>query len=501
MTSTSQHFLTLWIRTDTSSFTQYDPISGQGGNSAIETTAVLVNNITHMLATHPGGVSTADIHACFAKTQEKRQPRVKQLCQNSIDEQKFASVATPVRDAAVKVLLPYINFDVMLDKRSNDIEDAHRLDMLPVPKRPTAIPFYDELPAYPLASGKLAKIIAATALLAIFFAAQWFMKIDLEAFSATGTFWGQPLKRTFTGIPQIDSTLSRLVCGLSGFVSGSNATMKLQCFYFLANILPMVYIMTVEGYRNGNHLALVSMPVVFGIAYQLFGIGMVAPLYFLLSMYTGSRKIYTRTTGRAIHSTVAKGLLPAVLLGYVIPALAMFIPHDSNISKQNTIAFWLASPVYVAGLTWVFSRVVERISSKPTASLDWELFGNKDLVPLQAGYAMVIAATTATHLCSILYARSNASVSLVPTVGAVGENGGIYDWFKYNMVLYFAAILVWCLYSVFELRRLGYVTTEKAMKAAVAVLVGQVTVGPGATYAGLWAWREDVIASLVMDGK
>ncbi|KAK7413086.1 hypothetical protein QQX98_008034 [Neonectria punicea] len=52
------------------------------------------------------------------------------------------------------------------------------------------------------------------------------------------------------------------------------------------------------------------------------------------------------------------------------------------------------------------------------------------------------------------------------------------------------------LYSVWDLRRLGYIRSSQAVKAAVSVVVGEALVGSGATWAGLWYWREDKIAHI-----
>ncbi|ORY54546.1 uncharacterized protein BCR38DRAFT_453412 [Pseudomassariella vexata] len=49
---------------------------------------------------------------------------------------------------------------------------------------------------------------------------------------------------------------------------------------------------------------------------------------------------------------------------------------------------------------------------------------------------------------------------------------------------------------VWELWCQGYITTSRALRAASAVVLGQLFVGSGATWVGLWRWREDIITGL-----
>lgn len=462
-------------------------------------------------ATPDGAVPTVEqIHACFAATQAKREPRAWKLVHASHAEQSTAALEGAITEAFLNLLGPHMSVDQKVNPWTTNIEAGHRLEMLPVPKRARFVPFQDELPATPLASsGKDIKILTAAALLMLFGVAQVSLVLHPDIFLPSNTFQGSPLKESFTGIPAIDVFLHALVYCFSEPVAGASPHQHLQCVYFLINLLPVVFIMTVESYRNGSWLSPVSLPVLYGIAYQTMGIGKILPLYFLISLYPTSNKIYTRTTGRPIPAAVAKALVPALCLGAVLPTVAMFMPHADPVAHQNAIAFWQPLPVYVALLTWGFSRLIgmaEGSNKTATALLEQELFEQKDLVPLYAGYTSVFAVSAVSHGYALLYSSRN-SVSLwetflnLPAVRDVGLTGDIAAFFKYDMVLAVAAMLVWGLYSVFELRRLGYVTTAQAVRAGLAVVAGQAVVGPGATYAGLWAWRENAIASSVIDGK
>ncbi|TQN68038.1 FAD-dependent monooxygenase andE [Colletotrichum shisoi] len=482
---------------------KFEPIAGQGGNSAIETAAVLANNLANLLKTCPsGGPCTDQIHNVFLQTQKKREPRVWDLVRASHDEQRYAAMESPLLEFVARYIVPTVSVDDMEAPWSANIEGAHKLDLLDMPKRPHATPFFDELASRPLGSPTLPKLAVAAALCGIFYIAQRVLRLDPEAFAGDRSFLGHPLKSEFTGLAPIDAILSLLTWAFSEATSGPDPNRKLQCFYFMTNLMPIIYIWTVEGYRNGNHLSPVSWPSLFAV-YQLVGIGKVAPIYFLVSLYTTRRGVYARPTGRPIPSSVAKVLPVSLVLGYIVPTTLMFLQYGDSAVQQDAIAFWQPSPVYVSVLTWVLSGALAYVSR--TKSLAWEIFESKDLASLRIGYALCFSATATLHVAAVAYARLSPSVSLVeaflglPTVASMGLGNDLVGFWKYDMLLCFAAVAVWCLYSVYELRRLGYVTTRAAIGAAVLTVAGHVLVGPGATYAALWAWREDVVAGLVKE--
>lgn len=477
-------------------FSQFEPISGQGGNSAIETAAVLVSNLATMLKskTHPMHVSTADIDGVFAKTQATRETRAQALVKASHEEQRFAAMETTLLALFGRYVTPIISIDERLQPWTTNIEGAHKIDVLDVPKRPRAIPYFDELASPPLTPSYTPKIAVAACLYALLYAAQQSLVISPAATSQRFSFLGEDAKTTYTGVASIDNLLSLLVWAFSEQVAGLDPNKRVQCLYFLINLIPLIYIWTVEGYRNGNMKSLVSIPSIFTI-YQLLGIGKVAPVYFLLSVYTSSRSVYVRTTGRPVPSHVAKVILPALCFGYVIPTVLMFLPHEDSTTQQNAIAFWQPSPLYVSLLVWAGSKALRALrASQP---FDLEIFEKKDLPHLQSGYAFCFFATAITHICMSLYIGLSRSISISQSFFNLPSFGGddISGFWKYDMLLCFSSVAVWLFYTIFELRRVGYITTSTAFKAAGSTIASGVLVGPGATYAAVWAWRESVIAS------
>lgn len=469
---------------------------------------MLVSNLVHMMRNNPDGPTTGDIKQAFAETQQKRDARVRWLCESSHKQQYTAAKQEFWTDCLVRLILPFTTYDELMDLWQTTFQKGHVMDVFEVPKRKHCTPYADELPARRLeGNGFISRVagLVTMILLCTIFNVGWriILPVSPEAFQRT-TFFGLSVQETNNSVPSVEMSVKSIDWAYFATSSGANINTRLECLYLLVNLAPLVYIWTIEGYRHGNRLSPVRFPVLFGV-YQIFGIGVVAPVYYLLSLFATGSGNYTRPVGRVVPTSVAKALFPSIMLGYVAPTFMAFIEHKDYVTQQNVVAFWKPFPVYVALLTWSLSHIIEMVA--PTESLP-DLKTPEDLGHLMAGYVAFAAITAITHLSSLVYGYLADPVALwlalfdVPSPRE-GDAGGVVflALLKWHMILCFAAVLVWLLYSVFDLRRLGYITTRTAAYAASAAVVGQVLVGPAATYAGLWAWREKLISELCKQGQ
>lgn len=460
------------------------------------------------LEAHPEGLSDANIDEIFLNTQKQRSPRTWDLVEAANGQQRFEAMETPFLELFIKYVAKHLPVDSLVAGWTKNIEGGQRLDMLSVPTRPHYVPFPDELAAKPLEGSNLIRLGIASLFLLLFVVSRKALTIQPSLFSPT--FVGHELKTTFTGIPAVDTLLSLLVWAFSNGVAGETTNQTVQCLYFMIELLPVVLIWTIEGYRNGNRTSIIALPAIFSIVYQLVGIGSIAPLYYIISIYTSNSLLYTRTTGRAIPVSVARSFLPSLCIGYILPMILMFLPYEDASTHQNYIAFWQPSPTYVCVLTYGISSILARINHKDAYD---SLFELEDVMPLRLTYGVAFTITALSHVSILIYILSNASLSVaeiffrLPSPDSMlnGLNS-MFDFFKWDMTLYFASTAIWSLYSIFELRRTGYITTLQAVRVALVAVAAQVVVGPAAAYIGVWAWREEAIvkvtpmSQVVVDG-
>lgn len=209
------------------------------------------------MKSHPEGLSDEHIDTAFSETQKLREPRAWELVKASHLQQVIEAMETPIFELMAKYYIPILTVDQKFASWAKNIEGAHRLAMLDVPKRFRFIPFLDELPSKPLESSTVPKLVAGVTFGSIFWVAQQALQINPDGW--TSKFVDHPLKETYTGIPAIDFTLSLLVWCFSNGVAGDDPNFRLQCLYFMVMLIPMALIWTIESYRNGNYRSLVSL--------------------------------------------------------------------------------------------------------------------------------------------------------------------------------------------------------------------------------------------------
>ncbi|GME56852.1 Monooxygenase FAD-binding protein [Neofusicoccum parvum] len=486
---------------------KFNPISGQGGNSAIETAATLATEIVNMLKSLPekGTPSNEDITTAFQKTQDLRHERVSTLVKAGHDQQSLMALETPFLEFIATRIVPLSGMEGTLEMFANGALGGRRLPMLPMPKRPRFEPYHDELPAKPLGGNSISKAIAAVVFASLLVVAKKAMSLDPDLFTATPSFLGAPLKTHYTGIPPLDSLLAMLSMAFADSTAGPDPSHPTQFIYLLSFLFPILLIWTIEGYRTANRLTPTALPLLFGLAYQLNGIGVIAPLYFLLNVHTTSRTAHTRAVGRPVPPAVAHAILPATILGYAVPTALIFLPYAAPDTHQALLATWQFVPLWVALLTAGGKAVLELVGGRPGA---FDVYRKRDVAPLREAYKAAFWAGAGVHVAVGAFVALTALPTVTfenvlavpnPLAGGAGLAGleaaeQVFVFVKYDFAFAAAAVALWCLYTVYELRRIGFATTKQALVAAGAVVVGQVVVGPGATYAGLWYWREGVWA-------
>ncbi|GAD92949.1 hypothetical protein PVAR5_1548 [Paecilomyces variotii No. 5] len=472
-----------------------EPLTGQGGNSAIETAASLANHLVAAFERNPDRrLSTEDISNVFASVQQRREGRAWELVRAAHARQRLECMETPLLKFIAKWVIPYFPKGMLMDRWIQTYSPAVSLDMLPQPNRKHTILYHDELLRPPKPRGIFGILLYIAYLLLAFTA----FRLLLLAGKANGTWSlvregimaqlipdvGVQLRQRYTGIEAIDSKLRLLVLIFFPAVTGvSGPEQPLQLLYFLLAMLPLVSIITVEGFRSRNKWTLLALPSLWGALYQLRGIGFIAPLYFLSSTFVSRNAPYFLPARRTIPTPAAKAFLPALIAGFIIPTMLLFFPIEDQGIRQAAIAFWQPAPVYVAVLSVILShaiRVGHSSGNQKTRPQD----PNTDIPYLQTVYQVTGIISACFHLTTILGCLLSPTLSLTK-IFLPGDSfapvarlsDGIFIFLQNDLLLVTVSSLLWCF----------------AITAAGVIASLSVTVGPGATIASVWYWRESVM--------
>ncbi|KAJ5782517.1 hypothetical protein N7457_004291 [Penicillium paradoxum] len=498
---------------------KFEPLTGQGGNSAIETAASLVNHLVSALKTSQSGIlSTTDISKVFEDVQQQRQDRVDTLIKASHARQRVECMETPLVRFVAKYVIPRSSISVVHARWMLTYSPAVSLDMLPLPHTGHEVPYFDELYSQPSSRG-----VFGVFLYAAYFFLAWLGYRRLWAAGEVNGTWdlvgqavqGQsiplaggfeaPLRQVYTGLQPVDLILQTLVTVfLPVLTNSSNPEQPLQTLYFLASLAPLIAIFTVEGFRPRNSWTLLAIPSLWAFLYQLRGIGMIVPLYYAASTWVSAGLPYFSASSRTLPESTARAILPALILGFVVPTILLFFPLANGLNvRQLFIALWQPAPIYVVILTHIFSRGIKFVcSSTPTKTCTTTRSSklNRDIPHLRTLYAMASCISVCFHLGLLLSGVAlgtdfiaKAFIPFDSFAQATSLADGVAVFFQNDFLLAATATLIWSIASVWDLQRIG-ISNVSLWVALPGLILGFLAIGPGATTAAVWYWREEVLS-------
>ncbi|KAF4455187.1 hypothetical protein F53441_2425 [Fusarium austroafricanum] len=478
---------------------KFEPLTGHGGNCAIETAASLVN---HLFAEKASHWDHAHISAAFKAVQDERYERVRWLIKDANDVQNMQAMATPVWAVLAPIMPYFMKLEDLLAMSGSKFVGASRLNDIPMPHRDHTVPFDDELSAKPLPwLGLLSNAFGAVSQGTLF----WLSFRVLRLSGIPTTFDGAPTVTSYTGIPIVDSILA-MFGNIFGVILASESSW-IHMASFMSLLMSTTLDWTIESYRASSAGLFTSYPSIFGLMYQLRGVGKIAPLYHLISVLESALTRSQRPiTSHSTPSEVSKSLPISVGLGLVFPSIAFLWPFENKYVMQKVVAFWQPFPLYVSALTFGLSTILRR---QQTSSLPAEK--HKEPVQdrhegqwiLRHAYTTRATAAAVVHLWIMYKISSNPSLTFSGVFGGLSGlvtapqdtsvAGSIIGFFQRDMLLNAASVLAHNIYRTLDLRRSGYITTNESVSACLASLVAQPVLGPAAVHIGFLGWREDVL--------
>ncbi|KAH8690634.1 hypothetical protein BGW36DRAFT_411451 [Talaromyces proteolyticus] len=489
---------------------KFEPVTGQGGNSAIETAAALTNHLVSGLGEcTSASLTTKEVESIFQKVQVQREARTQSILKDAHARQRFECLETWSLRVFARYVFPYIPKQMLWDSLYNIFCPAVSLRMLPQPKRQRSEPYFDELFRTPSSRGWIGYsvyvlyVIVATRAYRLLFVAgikngTWNLLHD--AMRKDIFTMDIPVRRSYTQNERIDRMLQSLVTVFFAAFTSSSDEQVLQLAYFLSAILPLVAIFTVEGFRNRNKWSLLSVPSIWGLLYQLHGIGFIAPIYFLASAFSSRHAVYFSPTSRRLSTSDAAVILPAVIVGYIVPTLLSFFPIREAYSRQLIIAIWQPAPIFVVILTHIFSRLSKIAACLQNSEKCIPQNINGDIRHLDLIYQVTGIISACFHIALVLgCVVSGNNISLVQMLlprssfaPVANLADGLFIFFQNDYLMAAAAIFLWCWLSIWDLYRVG-LSNVSWKRGLVALVAGFALIGPGATFATVWYWREHIM--------
>lgn len=186
----------------------------------------------------------------------------------------------------------------------------------------------------------------------------------------------------------------------------------------------------------------------------------------------------------------------AVMIGYTLPTVVLFIPWDDPFTLQNIESFWQMSPMLVPLMCNILARF--HSSQRSKAIIQQPRKANEpfpDLAPLKRLYIFTGLLGMLFHVYCVVEVIYDPDLTLstvfwpdfVTQEKTLGE--GVKFMFLIDVWALEVATYIWSCQAVWDLKRVGRTDTD-IPKAAALIAVGTVVIGPGATICAVWYWRE-----------
>lgn len=279
-----------------------------------------------------------------------------------------------------------------------------------------------------------------------------------------------PLRLAYTGHDEVDKTMCTVCSFFHALMGPSHLPLLAETLAGFSASLAFIF---AEAARDQRPF-FIAMPVVFGVLMQILSFGFIMPLYSLLFITAGTR-VKSGTLSVKINQANAEALLFALLVGFVVPTVSMFLFEDATVT-----AIWQFFPIIMGFLG--FAHRLIRSPSRHTES---------GYSTVQAMYALVFVASAAVHIRYVwpLFTETDALQHLfLPYVGSddpalapAVEN--IAEFFKWDFLLGVASTFVLLLSFAESLFQCIVIT--------VWCIATTVVLGPGAAISSVLMWREE----------
>lgn len=176
--------------------------------------------------------------------------------------------------------------------------------------------------------------------------------------------------------------------------------------------------------------------------------------------------------------------------------MVTFLLYTDPVVSQRIDTVELLGPICAASLTTIISSLPSRLLGRQTKK--HLVYDDKDVPALQTAYLFCFISSACTHVAVFLapILRGKWRLGMSSGFGPLTKTCPVLS--EMSILLLALILASWCLYSVHELWRMGFILTKHACVAAVFVAISMICFGPSATYAATWYWREGIISCILI---
>ncbi|KAE9375212.1 hypothetical protein N431DRAFT_542807 [Stipitochalara longipes BDJ] len=298
-----------------------------------------------------------------------------------------------------------------------------------------------------------------------------------------------PILTKFLDIKFIDDFWRPRTIAYAPSTLGADPISWLQNLSFLVDYSLMYCIWLLESARKSNEYSPVRFPVIFGLAAQIFGVGIAAPLYFFVHFVNAPISRSATPGMRTIDPHFSRAIFTTLGLFSYLPVFLMFLGPSPSIRHRWTWA-WQMFPLWVAVAQWIRTRTSASTPRDESSSIHQD--DNESSVigatisafaAISAGVWMYMLFSSPYSLRTIFLPQSTSASGIIPLMRA---------HFQSSHLSAFGSALMWMVYISAELKDAALVQQSWVFLLSMVGL-STLCFGPGATLATCWYWREQIL--------
>ncbi|KNG87539.1 monooxygenase [Aspergillus nomiae NRRL 13137] len=488
------------------------PNMGQGGNSAIESAASLANSLASLIeASGDSRVSVKDLNDYLQPWQKKRQARLQDIFKKAHELTRLEALATWKEKCIALHLFPYLT-NYLADGASQTIVGATKLDCVPLPPRSLqcTMPFTNFHPPRGDAIWKRAlwtvpligiyAVGRATALPVILNTRPHLYPLFKEGIWTAGNGEVLSLTKPLYHNLFLDKLFRPLITCFLPSITGSDTNSRVQMLSFMTDLGAVYGIWLLESYRGAHSWINVLLPLAAGTVFQLKGIWMVAPFYYTLEyLMAPLYSLLSGSNSKEIDAVTTESLALSMLAGYYSTTFANFFAPSLQ-SRQWYNAMWQVFPATIPLLQLPFSLARRWLSpsSPPKDEIDRKQQQRKRRQNVRYACGTFALVSGLTFIYGRFTAPPGVSFWSIFVPGlrdhlapVTSFSDGIARFLQYDELISMGSAYVWLALRFRELKQAG--ARFSWTRAGAAFAASLLALGPGATFALGWGWREELL--------
>ncbi|KAJ5711131.1 monooxygenase [Penicillium malachiteum] len=492
------------------------PNAGYGGNSAIESAASLTNYLGQLLERNPSP-ETADIDTCLKNWQAHRQLRLAKVWKSSHALTRLEACET-FKDRIISLHLLRFLKNTMINRASAIIVGAERVESLPLPARSlrATVPYVNgaEIISHPPAwklSLKCLPLLACLSMAGVTMIPsaasfkQFMGPIFGQGFWAARNGESFSLQQPIFPLSFLDRLLKPYTTCFLPSISGHDSVSRIQMLSFITDLGAVYGIWLLDNCRVSNGLTDALLPISVGVALQLKGAGLLAPVYYILDQFLAPLSRLISGGGHEVNAKTAISVVVGLLAGYYLPTYQSFTASTLE-SRGWWNAVWQLFPIAVPVIAGVASRIQRAILKNPEETEKSQVKrqeSSRNMTTVRCTYIGLAAISGLTWIHALRSAPVGPSVASIfwpginpHTTPVTSFTDGIAHFLKYDQLWFMASGFVTLGLRLHELKQCG--AKFSWFKVTSVLLGATVALGPGSAFVLGWGWKEELMNRLFL---